>query len=100
MTSLSIEQQQVPERSPWWVGAVYKIGIPSAIALYLVYALVQVALFANSDSQQKHIAETTAQTQLLKDTKDSSFRTEGYLRLICVRLSKTDADRATCLTLR
>ncbi len=86
---------------PVWAQAIYKFGVPSVIALYLIYSLVNggSAMLANVDrSLQAHIAETASQIKLLEDIKDSSRRMELFLQLDCIRNSKTQVDRDICTT--
>lgn len=77
---------------PWWVGAVYKIGIPSAIAIYLVWFLsVQVRDRIELMDQRlnTHITETTI---LL----DHNRRTLRILHQICINSATTNEERVSC----
>ena len=61
---------------PWWVGAIYKVGVPTAIACYLVYILANrvqtgieatnAALAAHIHQQQMHYQNEEKQLQLLR----------------------------------
>ena len=104
MDGLLIDPAQKDENgSPAWLQLVLKVGVPAAIALYLVYTVAgsNTTLLANIDkAQHEHMVDSAVQTELLKDAKASSFRMEGYLRLVCVNTAKNDAERASCLSLR
>jgi hypothetical protein len=100
MDGLLIDPKQ-PEAS--WAQILYKYGVPAVIALYLVYSLengVKTLLAQIDRTQHQHVSDSHRQTDLLKDAKDSSIRTEGYLRLLCVNTAVTNADRAACLSVR
>jgi hypothetical protein len=88
--------------TPQWLQAIYKLGVPSVIALYAVYSLVNggLTVLAQIDrAQQQHNVDAVTQTEILREMKESSRRTEGYLRLLCLNTAKT-IDRASCLSLR
>jgi hypothetical protein len=59
------------------------------------------SLLADIDKGQRlHIADSEVQKDLLKDIKDSSIRSEVYLRLQCLSMAKSDVEKQTCLTVR
>ncbi len=90
-------------QQPAWLQTILKVGVPSAIALFLVYTLAtnnSTALANVERSQQQHAVDVTRHTELLREVKDSSLRMEIYLRMMCIRLSKTADDRNTCLSIR
>lgn len=79
--------------------ALYKLGVPSAIALYLVYSLVNggSTILAKIDqSQQMHISDTNRQTDLLREIKEGMLRMERYQHLTCLNTATNHADRANC----
>lgn len=91
--------------SPQWLQVLYKFGVPSAIAMYLVYSLVNggMTLLANIDrAQAAHSTISTVQSErqieLLREMKESILRTEGYQRLTCANTAKNAADRAACFS--
>lgn len=79
-----------------WVNLIYKYGIPSALALYLVWHMTttQAAVLDRIDkTTTAHVAATT-------ESKERENRMESYLRLLCSFAAKSDADRNTCLSVR
>jgi len=64
--------------SPLWLRAVYRLGIPAAICLFLIWFVTQAL------AKDMH--------QLVRDHQDQQF----YLRAICLNVAKTEADRALC----
>lgn len=79
-----------------WANIIYKYGIPSALALYLVWHMTttQAAVLERIDRT------TTAHTAATVDSKERENRMESYLRLLCSFSAKTPADRNTCLSVR
>jgi hypothetical protein len=100
---------QKDDKQPIWMQILFKVGVPSAIAMYLVYVFASggMTLLANIDkSQHQHIADTSVQTQILKEIRDSALRAEQstlrieiYQRLTCLHTAKTPLDKSTCLSL-
>jgi len=92
---------------PWWVRAIALVGVPSAIALFLVYAQVSLAS-ANTEElarhrqsflQIQHTVELThrdLQTHLNTSAQQLT-RIERYLRIICLNVARTPGDRSDCL---
>ena len=86
--------------SPWWVRAIYQIGVPSAIALYLVWTITatlntHVRDLQDTNSLLKIHIETT---QVIERTHQESERSmQRILRAICVNGARTAPDRAGCL---
>ena len=77
---------------PWWVGPVYKFGIPSAIAVFLIWFLaVQVK------AELAEIKELTKsnQTQINQFTITNQ-RTLRILQQICINSSSTNEERVQC----
>ena len=68
---------------PWVVKAISTIGVPSAIALYLVWLLASQVLGAI----QTHDARSDAELRGLLPV----------LQRICINTSATDTDRAACV---
>jgi hypothetical protein len=68
---------QKDDKQPVWLQVLFKVGVPSAIAMYLVYVFASggMTLLANIDrTQHQHIVDTSIQTQVLKELRDSSLR--------------------------
>lgn len=68
--------------APWVVKAITQVGVPSAIALYLVWLLASQVLGAI----QTHDARSDAELRGLLPV----------LQRICINTSATDRDRAAC----
>lgn len=103
MNGTLFDSQPIKESIPQWVQLIYKVGVPSVIALYLVYLLGSgsMTLLADIDrGQRQHIADSEVQKDLLKDILDSSLRSEAYQRLQCLSLAKTAVDKQVCLTVK
>lgn len=79
-----------------WVNIIYKYGIPSALALYLVWHMstTQAAVLDRIDKT------TTAHAADATTAKERENRMETYLRLLCSFTAKSDVDRNTCLSVR
>ena len=67
---------------PWWVRLATQVGIPSVIALYLVYALVE----GVQASLERHEAAAAARIHALT----------VIMRQICANTAETAIDRAQC----
>ena len=103
MDGLLIDPSAKTQDGPAWLTLALKAGIPALIAVYLVWNLSsgnQTLLAQIDRTQHQHTTDTQVQTEMLKILIDSAMRTEGYNRLICYNTSKTDVDRAACLTVR
>lgn len=106
--SLSINPQQPSDLAngsyPWWVKAIATFGVPSAIAMFLVWNLTtgqNTAMAQISTTLQEHSKTTAAMsTDVHNELQISNARIETYLRLMCVNSAKTVQDRTTCLSVR
>ena len=89
---------EIPETSamPWWVRAITVFGVPAAIAMYLVWALVS----GQTTALAQISATLQAQKTSISEVAALTARMESYLRLLCVNTSKTQAERNSCLTVR
>lgn len=80
--SASNEDTRMNEPGTTWIDAAYKIGVPSAIAVFLVWWLTS-TVAANL---------ATIQTRL----NDHITATNQYLYAICKHTAKTEDERADC----
>ena len=71
--------------APWWVRATYMLGVPAAIAIFLIY-FVTMGVVAKLDGLDNSIrAHMRDQTLLLY-----------YLSALCRNTAETDTERAGC----
>jgi hypothetical protein len=67
---------------PWWIEVAYKIGVPSAIAVFLIWFIV---------------AKVSASLEHANGTLDEHvWTTNFYLHAICTNAAKTEAERENC----
>jgi hypothetical protein len=81
------------ENLPWWVNAIYKVGVPTAIACYLVWFLtsrVQTNLDIIQIAITKHVSDQTTSMEYNRQALN-------ILRTMCVNAAKTDDARTECL---
>lgn len=82
--------------SPAWLRAVYIVGVPSVIALFLVYFLtnsVIAQLTAHSqatEGMRQLLQQHMAQQELIQ--QENKF----YLRQLCLNTARSDEQRAAC----
>lgn len=77
---------------PWWVSAIYKVGVPTAIACYLVYILankVQTGIEATNEALNAHIR----QQQMYFDNQQKQLQ---LLRTICANAATSGMERNEC----
>lgn len=86
--------------------AVVTLGVPSVIAMYVVYQITQIqqrALEAMRMESLIHAGEMrqeVGQTLLgLRELSESNLRTRVILRSICVELAKTQEQQRGCFEL-
>lgn len=86
------DSEEVKESQPWWVSSVYKIGIPSAIACYLVYWVVS-SVDAKLTLIQSDIKVTVVQVQ----EQSNSFKALLNLnQQICINTAVTQEAKNAC----
>ena len=71
--------------APWWLQPVYTFGIPSAIAVFLVWFLSAVVI-----AGQKEIKDT------LDEHVKAQQRQVFLLALICRNTAQTERERVQC----
>lgn len=69
-------------QGPWWIMAIYKLGVPVAIAGFLVWWVTTVVASSL----------TTIQTELWQHVTSTNL----YLRAICLHGSHTQEERDEC----
>lgn len=77
---------------PWWVNAIYKVGVPVAISCYLVWFLanrVQSNLEAVNTAINQHLSDQRMETE-------SHKKELQILRAICVQGAKNVTERNAC----
>lgn len=100
LLNASGEPTEVPSNAPWWVKTISVVGVPAAIALYLVYVLSNGAVTAITNIDTNVKTHAAAEATHDHEQRESSSRMENYLRLLCLNTAKTNSDRNTCLSVR
>ena len=80
------------DNGPWWVQAIYKVGIPSAIAIFLIWALVtriDVEILEIRENLRLHAVDSS---YIIKNTNNL----QQILQRICVNTSETNEERSAC----
>lgn len=77
---------------PWWMRAIYQVGVPSAIAIYLVYNLTstmptKAEVLALNDQLKTHVSSTITDLSEIK----------RVLTVTCVNAAGSDEKRRQCL---
>jgi hypothetical protein len=107
MPTTSLSPQDAPDSTllglTGWPRIVFLFGIPSAIALYLVWFLtanVAVGVGEMRDMLKKHEAEDAASRAETLDhyrtTASDNERIRVLLRQICVNTATSEAQKAEC----
>ena len=90
---------------PQWARIVALVGVPSAIALYLVWAVVSLYTsrqdlmldLIRSQDQVSAIHVMTA-SEHYTETNRRQEELQRYLRMICVNTAPSSTDRQNCLS--
>lgn len=96
-----LEDQQPPSSDPWlsgvpaWVKAIALVGIPGAIAIFLVY-LLATQLPQIAERQAAIEKESDLERQTLSDQVAKTEQVYRLLQRICSNTSKSDEDRQRC----
>ena len=77
---------------PWWVNAVYKVGVPTAIACYLVWFLTT-RIQSNLEAIQGNL---TIHTQQSIQSQEHNKQVLQLLRVICAEGAKNVVERNAC----
>lgn len=81
---------------PWQVKAIGVVGVPSAIALYLVFSIVSAQQRDGGSLMNTINSHAGAAAVHATESKEQGLRLERYLQLICVNTAKSDLDRTNC----
>jgi hypothetical protein len=97
----------VVKSSPWWLQGIVTLGVPAAIALYLVWFIASnqtAAINKMTDTVTEHSHQSAiaaaAAVVIQNDMRDTNVRVEAYMRLLCVNGAKTTTDRNICLSVK
>ena len=77
---------------PWWLQAIYKIGVPSALAVYLIWVLAS-RIDNNLTIIRENIGLHANDTSYLVK---QNTQMEQLLRRICANTAKTVEERNSC----
>lgn len=85
--------------APWWIRLVYMIGVPSTIALFLVWILA-----GTTTTSLREISSTlnNMRENLVLHSADTAYtakridRIEQLLQQICVNTASNSSTRAAC----
>lgn len=83
---------------PTWARVLGLLGVPSAIAVYLVYSLANFATVGVSDLNRKMDAHAAVMVNHDVAAMRSSEAMTRILLRICVNTAKTDPDRQRCVS--
>lgn len=84
---------------PWQVKAIGIIGVPSAIAIYLVFSIVQGVVPAIANVQTTTNSLVIAMNEMTKDHTAVRIQNENMFRVLqatCVNAAKTNEERERC----
>jgi hypothetical protein len=82
-----------------WAKLILQIGVPSAIALFLVYSLmgeVRTNLATNLQLMREHVANQAQQQRALDDVNFTLQQIVGVQRQTCVGTARNTDDRNAC----
>jgi hypothetical protein len=85
MTPLDPNADPIASDAPWWLQPVYAFGIPSAIAVFLVWFVATVVIHGQNEINDKLDAQATMQQKQLL-----------LLQEICLNGAQDDRGRARC----
>lgn len=75
--------------APWWLTAIYFLGVPAALCLYLVWFQTSVVVAGQTKTQttlEQHMRDAQAQQQLIE-------RQLHYLRATCLIVANGNKER-------
>jgi hypothetical protein len=81
------------DKVPWWVNAIYKVGVPTAIACYLVWFLTT-KVQNNLEAIQSNVAQHTQDTMQNSRTNRQILH---MLQTICINEAQNASERNECL---
>lgn len=85
---------------PWWVKAIGFVGVPSAIAMYLIYALVANVVPAMFEMQKTMNNLAVAVGNISTEHAESKRQTEEMLKVLrgsCLNQAKSYEEKNRCL---
>lgn len=82
---------------PTWVRSIALVGVPSAIALYLVYVLASFATVGLADLNRQMDAHADAMIRHDADAKGQLEALTRVLLRICINTAQSPEDRQRCL---
>lgn len=96
-------QQQADGSLPYWARIVLAVGVFPSLTIYLVWIITNnfsTAQAAGNKMLLEHTTTAPAMIEMLREHKESDLRLEVYMRMTCQRLSKTQAERDACNSVR
>ncbi len=91
------------DNTPWWIGAIYKLGIPAAIALFLIWFVVATVIPNIQFIKENLVLHANSSSQVGQDLRDQNIRlsqqNERLMRVlqqICINSAKNNQERNGC----
>lgn len=81
---------------PWWVAATLRMGVPAALACYLVYYVTSGQGGAVAEMRDDIRAIATTITSHVGSTDRSMKEIQRLLGIQCANSAKSDIDRNAC----
>lgn len=92
-----------PDGMPWWVKAITFFGVPSAIALYLVYILATTIASATVLNTNTLIRVAQQSTELIntiererQEDRYNNIMIQQILQAMCYNAAASSDERANC----
>lgn len=83
---------------PQWARVIALVGVPSAIALFLVYSLADFATTGVAELHRQMDAHAQVMVQHDVESKRGAEAMTRVLFRICLNTSKTDDERSRCVS--
>jgi len=85
---------------PWWVKAIGFVGVPSAIAMFLIWALVQNVVPAVLEMQKTVNTMAVQVATVSAEHAESKRQTEEVIKVLrgnCINQAKSYEEKNRCL---
>lgn len=91
------EYSRKEDNSPWYISAILRVGVPSAIALFLIWFLTSEVKSDISVIKEAVKIHAEAAIHSAEGIREQNERLTYILQRICINGARTTEDRNNCL---
>lgn len=84
------------DNTPWWIGSIIKLGVPAAIALFLIWFIVSTISPSITFIKENLVLHADSATRVGREIHEQNEKLMKVLQQICMNSAKNNQERNGC----